>query len=140
MTAPPAATVKAKLVPPTVAKPPMMPLGLPVTAAVKLIAPELGLVKLRPVLEPRVPSDAKVSVVDPPLETTLTLPMPVVGVRAPTASVVVVLRKPLNSRVPPAVWVTESALKVTAPALITSEEPPVARSLSVPAWIVVAPR
>ena len=119
-----------------------MPLGVPVTAAVKLIVPELGLVKLSPVPTARVPMLANVSVVDAPLETTVTLPMPVVGVRAPSVSVVAVFRKPRNSRMPPAVWVTESALKTTVfvPAdAITSEAAAVARSLSVPAWMVVAP-
>ena len=132
---------ETKLTPPMVAKPPTMPLGVPVTAAVKLIVPKLGLVKLSPVPTTRVPMLANVRVVNAPSETTLTLPIPVVGVSAPNVSVVSVFRKPLNSKVPPAVWVTESALKMTAPVdPTTSEDAAVARSLSVPAWIVVAPR
>ena len=79
-----------------------MPL-VPATAAVKTMDPEVGLVKLIPVLEPRVPMLANVRVVNAPSETTLTLPIPVVGVSAPNVSVVSVFRKPLNSKVPPAV-------------------------------------
>ena len=88
---------------------------------------------------PRAPSEAKVSVVALPCADVTMLAKPAVGVSAPTVSVVTVLRKPRNSSVPPAVRVTESSLKVTAPPLITSESPAVARSLSVPFWIVVAP-
>ena len=128
------------MTPPTVAKPPTMPLGLPATAAVKTIDPALGFVKLRPVLAPRVPMPANVSVVDALLETADTLAMPAVGVSTPSVSVVALLRKPRNSRLPPAVCVTVSAEKTTAPVdPTTSETAAVARSLSVPFCIVVAP-
>ena len=119
-----------------------MPLGLPATAAVKTIDPALGFVKLRPVLAPRVPMPANVSVVDALLETADTLAMPAVGVSTPSVSVVALLRKPRNSRLPPAVCVTVSAEKTTVfvPAdPTTSEAAAVARSLSVPFCIVVAP-
>ena len=90
----------------------------------------------------RVPSDEKVRVVAPPLATVTILATPLVAVSAPKVSVVMAFRKPLNSKVPPAVWVTLSALKTTvlpAAEAITSEAAAVARSLSVPPWIVVAP-
>ena len=113
---------------------------------VKVITPPLAPVVAKLRLEAAVvaPKDVKVrSALPVPLPNKVMVAAPAVGVRAPSVSVVFALAKPRNSRVPPAVWVVVSAEKtiVLVPAEpMTSEAAAVARSLSVPLWMVVPPR
>jgi tetratricopeptide (TPR) repeat protein len=89
------------------------------------------------------PREVKVRLAaEPPLPRSRTVAAPAVGVSAPRVSVVAAPEKPLNSSVPPAVLVVVLALKTMvfeAADLITSDTAALARSFSVPFWMVVAP-